>query len=194
MAQLEYVTKPAKKKSKEAPKYKGVKIPTLEEFIETSKGHIKLNIELKYYPGASYDKGLAKDVVDMLEQLDFVDDCVITSLDPNALKEVRRLNPKIKTGVIVVKELGDMTLYDVSFLSLQRKMVNADLRHGASRKNLHIHAWEVENRADMELMIHLGVDNLITDRPKLAMEVRDWYENLSDVELVLFHFRAWLRS
>jgi hypothetical protein len=26
------------------------------------------------------------------------------------------------------------------------------------------------------------------------MEVREWYEELSDVELVLLHFRTWLRS
>jgi glycerophosphoryl diester phosphodiesterase len=169
------------------------KIATLKEFIETAQGKIKLNIELKYAAG-HYDSKLAKQVVDMIEEHEFTDQCVITSLDPRALKEVRKLNPQIATGIIVAADIGDITKFDVSFLSLKRKQITAALRLLATAHKLQIHAWDVETRADMEMMLHLGADNLITDDPTLAIEVRQWYENLSDVELILFNFRNWLRS
>jgi glycerophosphoryl diester phosphodiesterase len=182
-----------KKKGKTGPAASDGKIATLEEFITTAQGKIKLNIELKYYK-EHFDRDLAKQVVRMIEDHHFVDQCVVTSLEPGALVEVRKLNPAIHTGIIVAADLGNIAAYDVNFLSLKRTQITAALRRLATNHKLQIHAWDVESRTDMEMMIHLGTDNLITDDPALAMEVRDWYENLSDGELILFNFRNWLRS
>jgi glycerophosphoryl diester phosphodiesterase len=167
------------------------KFATLEEFIETARGHIKLNIELKYY-GDHDDPDLAKHVVRMLESHKFVDQVVITSLDARALKEVRDLNAELRTGIIVVQDVGDIRGYGVAFLSLRQGLVVAGLRQLATSNELEIHAWGAETRADMQEMIRLGVDNLITDDVRLALDVRQRYMALDDVELVRFHFQRWV--
>jgi glycerophosphoryl diester phosphodiesterase len=168
-------------------------LSTLEEFIATAHGKIKLNIELKYYK-QHFDKGLARAVVKLLQDKGFVDQCVVTSLERAPLQEVRRLDPRIQTGYIVAMDFGDLTKVNVNSLVLERKLINAAVSRLARKHHLQIHAWTINDRKTMIAMIHLGVTNLITDDPVLAIEVRQWYNELSDVELILFNYRAWLRS
>jgi glycerophosphoryl diester phosphodiesterase len=174
------------------PKYRGERLATLEEFIEAARpGTIKLNIELKYY---GQKPTLAWKVVRMLQQKGFLDRVVISSLNAQALAEVRRLEPRLKTGYIVAASLGDLTRLKLNFLSLEMKKVTPLLLSLARRHHLEVHAWTVNRREDMVKMLNLGVDNLITDEPELALEVIDWYQNLSDPERLLLRFRHWLRS
>jgi len=174
------------------PQFQGERLATLEEFIETARpGKIKLNIELKYY---GQKPTLAKRVVRLLKDRGFVDRAVITSLNARALAEVRRLEPRLKIGFIVATSLGDLTRMKLDFLSLEAKKVTPRLMGLARRHGLEVHAWTVNRQEDMVKMLNLGVDNLITDEPALALEVADWYENLSDAERILLRFRHWLRS
>jgi glycerophosphoryl diester phosphodiesterase len=172
--------------------YQGEHLATLEEFIETARpGKIKLNIELKYY---GQKPTLAKNVVRLVNNRGFVDRAVITSLNARALAEVRRLDGRLRVGYIVATSLGDLTRMKLDFLSMEAKKVTPRLMRRAGEHGLQVHAWTVNRQEDMVKMLNLGVDNLITDEPALALEVVDWYENLSDPERILLRFRHWLRS
>ncbi len=85
-------------------------MPTLEETIDVTKGKIKLNIELKIY---GHQKHLEEEVVRLVEEKGIEDHCVITSLDYNALKEVRRLNQDLKIGMIITYLIGEYSKLDV---------------------------------------------------------------------------------
>src|SRR5205823_7307378 len=98
-----------------SPAFRGERIATLEEFIDAARGHIKLNIELKYY---GHDARLAGRVVQLLHEKDFAAQVVITSLDNRGLAEVRRLDPHIPIGSIVTASVGNLTRLDLDFLSL----------------------------------------------------------------------------
>jgi glycerophosphoryl diester phosphodiesterase len=173
-------------------KYRGECLATLDEFIETARpGKIKLNIELKYY---GQKPALARKVVRLLNDRTFVDRVVITSLNARALAEVHRLDPRVKIGFIVATSLGDLTRMRLNFLSLEAKKVTPRLMRLAGKHGLEVHAWTVNRREDMVNMLNLGVDNLITDEPLLALEVVGWYQELSDAERILLRFRQWLRS
>jgi glycerophosphoryl diester phosphodiesterase len=173
------------------PQFQGERIATLEEFIDAARGKIKLNIELKYY---GHDPRLADRVVRLLHDKDFAGQVVITSLEYRGLAEVRRLDPRIQVGYIVTASVGDLTRLDLDFLSLNQRQVTPELMRRVRAHGLGVHAWTVNKRTDMVRMIHRGVDNLITDDAALAVEVVEWYEGLSDVELVLLRFRQWLGS
>jgi len=167
-------------------------VPTLEEFIEAARGRIKLNIELKYYgrPGQS----LARKVVQILHDKNFTTQAALTSLNHASLTQVRRLDSHIRTGFIVAVQIGDLTQLDVDFLSINKKLATPELLARAAKHGLGVHVWTVDQRKEMLQMLHRGVDNLITDEPERAVEVVDWYFNLSDVERFLLRFRDWLRG
>lgn len=82
------------------------RLASLAEVIEKCRGRIKLNIELKLYgPG----ERLAHAVARLITEQRFENDCLVTSFDLPALREVERLNPKIRTGLIVATALGPRT-------------------------------------------------------------------------------------
>ena len=41
----------------------------------------------------------------------------------------------------------------------------------AQRRNIAVHVWTVDDPADMQRFIDMGVDGIITDRPDLLLEL-----------------------
>ena len=82
-----------------SPKFKGEKIPTLEEVLELSKGRKRLNLELKT-AGDMY-RGLAEKVVWLVEKFQMENEVIITSFDHEKLKQVRQLTSNIEIGLII---------------------------------------------------------------------------------------------
>jgi glycerophosphoryl diester phosphodiesterase len=153
--------------SRFSSKFKGEKVPTLEEYIDAAKGKIKLNIEIKLH---GHNKELVKSVVKIIDDKNFVDSCVVTSVDYNSLLEVKRLNPKIKTGYIAYVALGDISKLNVDFYSVEETNITSDFLKTAHRLGRQVHAWTINKEEDMDKMIDLGVDNIITDNDTLAIE------------------------
>ena len=52
-----------------------------------------------------------------------------------------------------------------------RRLVDARFVSAAHRRHLQVHVWTVDDRADMERLLDLGVDGIMTDRPALLKEV-----------------------
>jgi glycerophosphoryl diester phosphodiesterase len=50
-------------------------------------------------------------------------------------------------------------------------VVDRPLVRYAHRRGLEVHAWTVDRAAEMEALLDLGVDGLVTDRPDLLREV-----------------------
>lgn len=147
-------------------KFKGEQIPTLEEFIDTAKDKIKLNIEIKKH---GHEKSLVSSVVKIIEDKNFVDKCVVTSLDYDVIQEVKRLNPKIKTGYITYVAIGDVEKLNLDFYSVEETNINEAFVERAHKANREVHAWTINNEDDIQKMIDLNVDNIITDNDELAI-------------------------
>lgn len=156
--------------SKADPRFAGEHPPTLGEVIDLVRGRMKLNIELKYNVP---DSDLAPAVVELLRQNDFLDQAVITSLDYEALKQVKRLEPRLETGHIVTAAVGDIVRTEADFLSLNAARVTEPLLRRAHAAGKEVHVWTVNTPEMMLRMIELGVDNIITDDPaRLAQVMR----------------------
>jgi len=165
-----------------SPDFKGEHIPTLAEALELSRNKIKLNIELKFN---GHEKQLVESVVQIIRHYGFGSRCVITSLNYDGLRKVKKLNPDLKTGFIIAKSIGNMFRVDTDFLSLASGMVNADVVAAARKRKMEVHVWTVNRPGGMSYFINMGVDNIITDYPAKLVAVINARASLNDVEKFL---------
>lgn len=165
-----------------SPKFSDQRIATLAQVIDAVKGRAKLNIELKFN---GHDQKLASEVVRIVNGHDFARDCILTSLDYNGIRQARAAGPGIRTGVIVTSALGDITKLETDVLSVSSGAVTRDLIAHARRRHLEVHVWTVNKVSLMNTMLGMGVDNIITDDPKLLGEVLHERAAMSDVERTL---------
>ena len=149
--------------------YAGEKVPTLEEVIKLVKGKAKLNIEIK---PSVHDTDLTEQVVKLIEENNFAQDCVITSFDYATLKRVKQIDSDIEVGYILSVAYGNFyNMDDIDFFSVNASFlskITVDAIHNAGKQ---VHAWTVDNTVSIKNLANKGVDNIITDVPIAAKEV-----------------------
>jgi len=149
--------------------FTGTTIPTLKEVMEFCEGNTMLNIELK---NNGHENTLVEDVVALIEEFHFENQCVLTSTSLTFLKQVKELNPDLETGYILSTAYG--SFYDndsVDFFSVSSGLLNEAIVKSIHESGHQVHAWTVNSKVELERMKLLGVDNIITDYPVLAREI-----------------------
>ncbi len=150
--------------------FSDARIPLLSEVFDTVGGEILYNVEIK-------DNGNTKlttqKTVELIEEYGLENSCYITSFSYNILKEVKRINPRIKTGLIAntAAVTSFARLKSIDALSLNHIFVNSAVVNEAHRNGKRVFVWTVDGTSDMQKMISLGVDNIITNRPDRAAEI-----------------------
>lgn len=146
--------------------FTGERIPRLDDILEIAQNQIKLNIELKMY---NPDSRLPDAVVQLIESNGFVNSCIVTSFDQKAIKKIKKLNPNIKTGLIVKsqKQINLALLSsDINIISVKSSVVNSSLMKKTAEYNKEVHVWTVNDEKEMSRMIQAGVTSIITDYPE----------------------------
>lgn len=165
-----------------SPEFSDQRLATLDQVIKAVKGRARLNIELKFN---GHQKQLANEVVRIVRENDFTEECILTSLDYAGLQRVRAAGPEIRTGLIVTSALGDVTELDGDLISVSAGAVTRDLIARARHAGLEVHVWTVNDVPLMNRMLGMGVDQIITDNPKLLGEVIQELSARSPAELTL---------
>lgn len=149
-----------------------VKIPLLTEVLDLVGNDIMLNIEIKR---SGEPKKTAERVVELVKEYGIANSCYITSFSYDALKKVKQLDPKIKTGYIA--NLSTATSYSrlpyIDAVSMNYLFVNQSVVNSAHHNGKRIFVWTVDRQSEVQRMMALGVDNIITNRPDKVLEVVD---------------------
>lgn len=164
------------------PEFAGEHVPTLEEVLAACKGHIGLNIELKYY---GHDQDLEQRVVDLVEAADMQSRIVVMSLKLDAVRKMQALRPKWKVGLLTAAAVGDLTHIDVDFLAVSIKLATRDFVRSAHRHDKQVFVWTVNDPVTMSVMMSQGVDNIITNDPALARAVLAERSGMNPIERLL---------
>lgn len=153
--------------------FKAVRIPTLEEVLNKVKGRIRLNIELKV---DGRENGMISRLIGLIEKTDFVNDCIITSSDYEALIKIKSLNKNIKTGFIAYVSAEELFNREAADLfSIHMSLLSSEVIRYSHSMGKEIHVWTVNDQEEMEQCLLLGVDNIITDYPfKLKELIYHW--------------------
>jgi glycerophosphoryl diester phosphodiesterase len=150
--------------------YSDARIPLLAEVLELAKeNNILLNIEIKQNDTAAETARLT---AELLEEYDMVGACYVTSFDYSVLKEIKTADSDIKTALI--SNIGTPATYTqmkyIDAVSLNYSFVNKTIVNSTHKSGKRVFVWTVDKRVDIRKMIAMGVDNVITDRPDIAVE------------------------
>lgn len=168
-------------------KFAGEKIPTLEEVLKLAKGKIKLNIELK--PMQENEK-LAEEVVNLVKKYDMENEVVITSLNYDILQETKNLTNKIPVGYILMAGVGDLTKLNVDFLSVEKSVLKSKLVYAMHALNKEVHVWTINDIDEIEEVISLGADNIITDDVELVEEIKESIKNSGEKDYITIFYET----
>lgn len=161
------------------------RIVTLGEFLDRAEGRAGVVVELKYY---GRDPRLARQVARVLRRRRGDDRVMVVSLELRGVRQFREAAPEIPTGWAAAAAVGSPTRLDVDFLALSRSAASPSVLRAARDAGIDVHVWTL-NRADlMAEAIQQGADGIITDRPGLAVEVRDELADLPAVSRLLLRF------
>jgi len=124
-------------------------------------------------------------LVDLLRRLNAFDRVCIGSFSDDRLRRVRRL---AKRGICTSMGPGSITTAWLASRTRRmprlqadciqvpvraRRLVVVDERFvkAAHRAGLQVHVWTIDDQAEMNTLLDLGVDAIMTDRPRLLRDV-----------------------
>ncbi len=149
-----------------SPAFKGEQIPTLREVIHACRGKLRLNIEIK---ASGHSPDVVERVIEIIKEENFLDNCVVTSMDYKVLREIKELCPEVVTGYtlsMVYGRVEDMEAAD--FYSVKHTYIDRQLVERVHEMGKQICAWTLNSRGSMRRVINCNVDNVITDNPELV--------------------------
>jgi glycerophosphoryl diester phosphodiesterase len=163
------------------------RLATLREFLERSRGRIRLNIELKYY---GWDPGLAAAVVQEVQEAGMTREVVLMSLHLEAVRQLQQLVAgEIPIGYVSSVAIGPVSRLPVDFLAVHQGRVSSPLLRETRRRGQEVHVWTVNRSGPMVDLLELGIDGVITDDPALAVRVREEWSRLLPAQRLLLRFR-----
>ena len=164
-------------------KFKGTKIPTLEEFLslcETADIEI-MNIEIK--PPLDGNMEIVQKTIDAVKAHGLFEKLLISSFSPEVLVECKKIDAECKTGFLYSPDrkifYQKMIFGYVEFA----KEIKADYLHPhyytVTKKyveKLHengigINVWTVDKPETVKKLLKLGVDGIITNAPGMVNDL-----------------------
>jgi glycerophosphoryl diester phosphodiesterase len=158
------------------------KIATLEEILSEFKDMI-FNFDIKRTDPEvkPYEEILAAE----LRKFDCADRVIVASFIDSATSKFKRIAPEfsISAGTSATSEFyfadeSDKVLENLEYVALQvpyffneTQLVTEAFVNKAHNHNIAVHVWTINSETQMEELVALGVDGIITDRPTLLTSV-----------------------
>jgi len=151
--------------------------------------HARLNIDVK-------TRGAVEATCALIERLGVVDRTCLASFDHATLRAIRRRLPAVTTSASSL-EVAELVLRPTTALRrlgvIRADCLQVPVRRGrvtvvtprflakAHRLGLQVHVWTIDDADEMNRLLDLGVDGLITDRTDILREVMEargtWKDN-----------------
>ncbi len=157
-------------------KFKDVKIPTLSDvLLEFSGKNFMLNIEIKNNIFAY--EGIEAAILDLLYKHNALDNVLFSSFNHSAVVTAKTLNPKaacaflFADGIINISDY--LNTHGISHANLADYLCTKDELSSLNKSNIAANVWTVNERSELEKFMKMGVNSVITNRPDLALEIKN---------------------
>ena len=160
-------------------KFSDTPIVTLEEFLGwVQDKSMVLNIELKN--NVIDYKNMERIVYDLLQAHQVLEQTVGSSFNPDSMKRMKEIDPKVTTAFLTSQKLPDLLGYlrrlQVDGLHAKYRLLNKKLAENCMQQNLALRSYTVNRPAQMKKCFKLKCEGIFTDVPHLAKEYRELYQ------------------
>jgi len=155
-------------------RFRGERIPTLDEALQWARGRCGLNLEIKEEERVEElvhrlaAKFLAQGALDRI---------LFSSFRAADLKSLRAVLPHVRLGWLASRSTRGLTALNravrLSALHPKDPLVNRRLVKRCRRIGLAVHVWVVNQARRLRELEALGVEGVITDDPHLFGDVRE---------------------
>ena len=162
-------------------RFKGEKIPLLEEVLEWAKNKILLNIEIK--PEAFEEKpgrGIEEKVIELAESYNMKNSVLISSFHYIALKRLKEIAPDLTTGLLYYKKTSNglspselLKLYRADFFHCSRREIKKSWVEELRQNNHPFLIYTVNRPRQMRKFIRMGAFGIFSDKPDLLKEIKE---------------------
>jgi glycerophosphoryl diester phosphodiesterase len=159
---------------------KKITVPTLAEIFDALP-EMKFNIEPK-----QQTPSIIKPLCSLIRARKMEDKIIVGSFHQAVIDEFRAECPEVATSAspsevtkfLALSKTGLSESYNPPMQALQipenlgqLSVVTKEFVENAHRKNLQVHVWTVNETADMERLINVGVDGIMTDYPDKLLSI-----------------------
>lgn len=123
-----------------------------------------------------YEKGLAKDVLSIVEKTE-CSNCVIWAKSDNLARDVIKLSSEITVGYIVMREHSSgartklLRMKGAEVVGVYHPLINEKLMRVLHRRNKKVYAWTVDDEESMQKMLFEHVDAIVTSNPSFLQRL-----------------------
>ncbi|MDA8020327.1 MAG: hypothetical protein MPN21_23050 [Thermoanaerobaculia bacterium] len=166
-------------------RFAGERIPTLGDVLDATAGRILINVEIKTEAifdlpndstvdeiSALLATSLPGRVAEEIRQRGLVDQVIVSSFDPRALDQLRRIAPEIRRASLFDPELHAGRLPRQVTREVDAFGFNVGSRHlteamlaDAATAGLPVSVYTVDDRREMRRLLERGVRAIFTNRP-----------------------------
>jgi glycerophosphoryl diester phosphodiesterase len=151
-------------------RFRGTKIPTLDEVFALIGGAMSVNIEIK---GQSVrPDGAEHAVLESINRRGLTDRVIVSSFNPWRLHRVRSEAPELKIALIFsprnrmcLRKAWFAPILKVDGLHPFYSMVDEQFVDRAHKRGRWVYAWTVDDQETMKELIGTGVDGIVTNNP-----------------------------
>jgi glycerophosphoryl diester phosphodiesterase len=149
-------------------RFRGERIPTLDEVFVAARGKLGLNIEIK-------EGAVEREVCRLIRAHDALSNSMVSSFEWKALEEVRSIDPAIRIALLAEKH-RDRLIAAASEMSAfavnpRYDLADASFCDKAHARGLKVFVWTVDAPEAMRILIDAGVDGIMTNYPARLRKV-----------------------
>jgi len=146
------------------------RIPTLDESLDLIKNNAITVVEIK-------QKDIAEEVVKAIEDTNALDDVLVISFHPSVLCDIRRIHPRIPTGLLIganaaedsyvqgIEYVHKTAEVGASTLSLSHPAVTPELARAVRERGVNLWTWTIDDVDRMREVLDCGLDGITSNYP-----------------------------
>lgn len=153
---------------KARPEFEGLKVPTLQEIFDlTGESSAGCYIEIK--DPERYPADLESSLISLIRKNRLESRSRIISFSRQSIIKIKALDSRMYTGLLISRRGKNPVQAALEAgaeeLAIRHDLAGAKIIGAAHDNGLSVSVWTVDQESDMERMIRLGIDVIITNYP-----------------------------